>query len=526
MSESAKISKPVLRLWTALRVLAAAAFLLAPCALPAAAQNLPLDDKARYEKTLEEKVEGVLLKLLGPNQAKVVVQASMDFTRTEKVNLTSEAAANPEKSSLFKWENMSSDSSIPGIPGTKVSMAENATSYLMPGFPSLEPIGSEEKSYQRQMLYPASFIKRLTVSVILDKNRSNAEAQSVRTVVSEVLGLDLARGDELSIIRTPFAPFWKTLWYTPDAVSVIFKYVILTIMGIVAMIVVSIGFLRLAGAMNTMAQAQQGQQITMDLGREALAAAAGPGAAEKPSPSPAMPKEAEVAAAGRRELMFDVRPDQVDSLAALMAGEDPGNVALVANHLKPSVRSAFLDRLPAGMSADVVSHMAGVRFVEADIIATIKEELERKLSGAVGGVSTVVEALDKAGLKARKSMLEQLEKKHPEIARQVRLKVLLPEDLERLSDKDLAALAAAVKPEDLASAFWGLPAAFKEKIKAQLPEKSWQTVSQAARFGAPSDEKVDSAVEHLVDSARALIREGRIADPLDRPAELLENKGA
>ncbi|HOI43784.1 MAG TPA: hypothetical protein PK523_12650, partial [Elusimicrobiales bacterium] len=45
-------------------------------------QSLPLDDKARYEKALEQKVEEVLIRLNGPNQAKVVVQASMDFTRT------------------------------------------------------------------------------------------------------------------------------------------------------------------------------------------------------------------------------------------------------------------------------------------------------------------------------------------------------------------------------------------------------------------------------------------------------------
>ncbi|MFA7009467.1 MAG: hypothetical protein WC204_11470, partial [Elusimicrobiales bacterium] len=48
-------------------------FFLSTPILPASAQTLPLDDKARYERSLETKVEEVLFRLLGPNQAKVVV---------------------------------------------------------------------------------------------------------------------------------------------------------------------------------------------------------------------------------------------------------------------------------------------------------------------------------------------------------------------------------------------------------------------------------------------------------------------
>ncbi len=490
------------------------------CFTSASAQSsLPLDDKARYEKSLEVKVEEVLLKLLGPNQAKVVVQASMDFTRTEKLDVTSGSGASgpgmpgfgtgADKTKTFKWENTSSE-------------AQPFNNYLLPGFPSPDlGTASDAKSYQKQMLFPTAFVKKLIVSVIVNKNMTEPEIQSVRTVVAEVLGLDLTRGDELSIIKTPFAPFWKTIWYSPGSLNLVFKYIILTIMGIVAMIVVSIGFLKLAGAMNTMAKAQQSHQITMDIGKGGLGGPGLPGGplslgmAGNERAESAASKEDGGGSEARQEVIFNVRPDQVDFLVTLMAGEDPANVALVTSHLDSAIRTDFLKKLPPETSSEVISHMANVRFVDADIVNTIKEELEKRLGSAVGGVGTVIAALDKVSLKAKKAMLETLEKRHPKLAAQVRGQVLLPEDLERFSERDLSVLISNFKLETLASAVWEFTQATRDKIKKQMAEKTWQMVEQTMKYGAPSGESSEKAAEELIAAALKLIKEGRISNPLE-----------
>ncbi|HBB66192.1 MAG: hypothetical protein A2X28_05755 [Elusimicrobia bacterium GWA2_56_46] len=472
-------------------------------------QNMPLDDKARYERSLEIKVEEVLVRLLGPNQAKVVVAADMDFTRTEKVDTTSQAAARAVKEGMFKWDN---------------SAEKQASSeYLLPGFPSLEEAKAkpENTSYQKQMLYPASFIKKLVVTVILNKELPDAEAQSVRSVVSEILTLDQKRGDELVIIKTPFAPFWRTIWYSPEAMNLVFKYGILTIMGIVAMVVVSIGFLKLAGAMNTMAKAQQSHQITMDMGKGLSGMAGLPGGGglgsgsleitklEKKEEEGGVKEESEL-----EKVVFNVRPDQVVFLVSLMNNEDPANVALVAAHLAPDVRSEFLRMLSPEAASDVISHMAKVRFVEPDTINTIKDELERRLSGALGGVQQVIEVLGRVNLRAKREMLEKLAQKDPETAGVVRSKIFLPEDLEKLSERDISVLTGSFKIETLALALWELPQSTKEMVKKQMADKTWQMVEQTMKYGAPSKESSEKAVEELVDAALALMKDDRISNPL------------
>ncbi|OGR71793.1 MAG: hypothetical protein A2179_04950 [Elusimicrobia bacterium GWC2_63_65] len=504
---------------------ALAAGALCSFAAAAAAQTLPLDDKARYEKALEQKVDDVLLQLLGPNQAKVVVQATMDFTRTEKVDVASGVRQKEDKSGLFKWQTATAEAGQP------------LNEYLLPGFPVMEPGEGGEgadgnKSYQKQTSFPASFIKKLVVTVIVNKTLPDAEAQNVRTVVSEVLSLDAQRGDELSVIRTPFAPVWRTIWYTPEAVSLVFKYGILSLIGIIGMIVVAVGFLKLAGAMNTMAKAQQSHQITMDMAKQGLGGPGLPGlpgAAGGEAAAAGEKKDGEKAGEGGEDAekaLFNIKPEHVDFLVKLMSGEDPANVALVAAHLSEDVKSEFLRRLPADFSAEVVANIAQMRFVEPEVIATIREELEKRLAGAFGGVNKAVAAMGKVSLRAKKEMLASLELRHPDLAREVRPRIFLADDLLKLTDKDMSLLATSVKLEDWALALWELPGEMRPKLKAQLADKSWAMLEQTMKYGSPSAEKKEAAVEGIVTAALKLMDEGRMANPLRAEGDALPAEAA
>ena len=221
------------------------------------------------------------------------------------------------------------------------------------------------------------------------------------------------------------------------------------------------------------------------------------------------------------KVVFNVRLDQVVFLVNMMGSEDPANVALVAAHLPPDVRGEFLRRLSPDAASEVISHMAKVRFVEPDLIHTIKDELERRLSGALGGVHQVIEVLERVNLRAKKEMLERLLEKDPETARLVRSKVFLTEDLALLSEKDMSVVISNFKVEVLASALWEFPQALKDAIKKQMADKTWQMVEQTMKYGAPSRDTSEKAAEELVELTLKLIKEGRIVNPLEEGAARL-----
>jgi len=491
-----------------IRFVASLLVLAAPAVLrpePLAAQSMPFEDKARYERTLEQKADEVLVRLLGPNQAKVVVETVMDFNRTEKFEY-----APKDKEDQFKW---------------RAAGDAQSGDYLLPGFPVAASSGGEEKrSYSRQMLYPSAFIKRMSVSIILNRDLPEADAENVRKVVSEILMLDVKRGDQLTVLKAPFAPLWRTIWYTPETVSLVLKYVMLGVMGIISIVVVAIGFLKLAGAMSTMAKVQQSHQITMDLGK-----GAGPGGADLPAlglgshadmARPARDKTEDAGQPENGDVVFNVRPAQVPFLVNMMVNEDPANVALVAGHLPPDVRGEFFRKLPSSFASDVIISMSKIRFIEPDVINTLKDELERRLSGTVGGLDVALSALEGVNLSARRGMLGELQKKQPELAAEVRKHILLPDDIALFSDRDLSLMVAAVKVEEWACALFDLPDAVRQKVKGQMAEKTWLMVEQSMSYGTPSPGKTEEAMENIMLAAAGLIKEGKIAWPPD-PERLL-----
>jgi flagellar motor switch protein FliG len=206
----------------------------------------------------------------------------------------------------------------------------------------------------------------------------------------------------------------------------------------------------------------------------------------------------------------------------MMTGEDPGNVALVAGHLAQEVRTEFLKKLPPPFASDVIINMSRIRFVEPEIIMTLKEELERRLSGAVGGVAGALEIIENVDLRSRMEMIAELGRKQPELAAELRRHVLLPEDLGKFSEKEISLLAGALKAEEWATALFELPAEVRTKLKAQMADRTWQMIEQSMSYGNPSREKIEEALGRVMAAAAAFIKEGKILNPSDAPQPMIE----
>lgn len=459
-------------------------------------QMIPLEEKSKYEKALEHKVDEVLMRILGPNQGKSFIQATIDFSRVEKIEANVDSRSKEKENPFFKWFNISTMSA--------------ETQYLLPGY----TVPSKKKEgYQTSIQFPVSFLKKLDVTIVLNTNVEESAAANIRIIVADLLSLDTARGDKLSIVRAPFAPLWKTVWYMPETMSLIFKYIALTLMGIIAIIVMAIGFLKLASAMSSMARTQT-HEISMDFTKSnAILEDAMSGGIPPALPAPEKRKEIEETTGEgeiEKPVVFNVKIEQVPFLVNMMDGEDPANVGIVAAHLEPDIRAEFFRCLSPKFVSEIIANMAKVRFVEPDIILTLKDVIENRLRGAVGGVDKILEAIDKVDSNNKKKLLEELKETHPELFQEVRKRVFLIEDIELLNDKDISILVSSVTIEDWATALWVIPANIRDKIKAQMLEKTWQMIEQTMSYGTPPKEKIEHTIEKILNTTVRLMKEGKI----------------
>jgi len=458
-------------------------------------QEIPFEEKAKYEKFLAQKVEDVIVKVLGPNQAKIVVETEMDFTKTEKVIYDK-----TEKKSLIMADKAGDVSGL---------------EYLMPGF--LSPSEKDDnKSYSKQLIFPSTFIKRIKVTALVNKKLEETLIVSIKNIILEVLNLNEKRGDEIVIVSSEFAPLWKNIWYNQESMSFIIKYIILSILGIISLIIVAIGFLKLAGAMNTMAKVQQSHQITMELG--GTSTGLGPNLPTTAISSlefktPTQSKSEKEVNDEENKIYFNIKPYQIDALVSLMIKESPSNVSIVVNHLSENIRQEFLKRLPEDFRLEVIAGLSKIRFLEEDTILTLKDELETRLAGAVGGLQDVLLSMKNLSYLEKSSMIKAMKEKYPELAKELMDNLLLPEHIYLLDENELSILVSSASVDDWAIFYSKIDDNFKNILRSQFSPTAWKIIEEKNKYEKPSEELIESAISNLMSVFEKLIKEGRIKRP-------------
>ncbi len=466
---------------------------------PIQAQTMvPFLEKSKFEKSLETKVDGVLLNILGPNRARVIINATLDFTKTESFKTEGARVATTKTSGLpYLWQEPSKSARpeelLPGVP-------------LDSGGPAAPAPPPQMRGYKKEDSFSIDFVKRLAVTLILDNSVKGSRSVEIGKITANLLNLNPKRGDSLTIVHTKFSPIWKTVWYSPETAGMLLKYILTGFLFFMALIVIAVGFIKIANSMRMMAN-NQAQQISMEMkGLEGEGGGFGRGAlmiGEQKSGESAPENKSEA-------IMFDVKIEQVESLAQMLLPEPPENIAIVASRLAPDVSKKLIDALPADIASSVISQLARPRFIDPEIIVNLKEELERRLSGAVGGVHYLAELMSAASQKRRHEMLEAVRAQNPALAEELRKKVFFIEDLSKLTTQEWSYLLSLVTYQEWSAALHEGPQSVIEAIKQNLSDKAWGVLSEMIAVASPSIEQVEAAQDKIGKSVSELISERRI----------------
>nr|WP_229854510.1 flagellar basal-body MS-ring/collar protein FliF [Thalassotalea marina] len=201
----------------------------------------------KREKEYLDKIDSILIPVVGLGNYTAQVDVTMDFTNSEET----QRRYNPDLPALrseMKVEETSIGGSAGGIPGALTNqppldsnIPENATgANAQKSVPSRKHSEStknfeldESISYTKQQ---TGVIRRISVSVALDylnkpnaegkvepSPRSVAELANIRRLLQGSIGFDLQRGDALEVVTLPFSrmemeepealPFYEQAWF-------------------------------------------------------------------------------------------------------------------------------------------------------------------------------------------------------------------------------------------------------------------------------------------------------------------------
>src|SRR5579884_199543 len=182
----------------------------AEASLEATATQLELQHG--YERRVEQQVQDLLDRTLGPGKAFVSASVLLDWERVEANNeIYSPNNTQPQVRSSRTVEDTANSQGAPasgGVPGTQ---SNTASSYQQVGSGGASTSGHKEttqnfelsKTVEKVSRLPGS-VKRLSVSVVLDSSIPADQVAELQKAIPAAVGLDSSRGDQVQIASVPF----------------------------------------------------------------------------------------------------------------------------------------------------------------------------------------------------------------------------------------------------------------------------------------------------------------------------------
>lgn len=464
------------------------------------------------EQALEERVQGVLTKILGPNKVRViiVVEPNVERSVTEIETWAEQKSKEEEGKGKLKERKDVRPPKVkellPGIP-LKKSVLEREE--VAPTSEAKKEATGMKKRVESIVKLPPSFVKRITATLIIDRKVSDALVDTVKSVVNELLSLDPKRGDKLIIRRMAFIPVtpWWSLLFKPQTYLVVIG-MLLTI----TLLIFLFGPLKtfFQNLLNTMKELK-GSRTEIE-STTATKEGVGPGLVTAEGLPQKMEGEVtEEEGKGIPQTFRFVKESNLKRLLYLIKNEPPEGMALVLSYLTPDQAAKLFSSLSPELQLQVALNLTTVKQMDGRLVSRIEENIREKINLLKGGADEFVEIFDRLDKDLRERILNALEKKNPKVAKKIRGLTFFFEQIATIDNPTMRIIFGEINTADLAIALRKASEEVKSKIMENMSAGGAVLLKEEMEFGKPlTDQVIEQQQQKIVDLILRLEKEGKI----------------
>lgn len=210
-------------------------------------------------------------------------------------------------------------------------------------------------------------------------------------------------------------------------------------------------------------------------------------------------------------------------LLSFIQDEHPQTIALILAYMPTNQAAMILTKLPAELRGDVAERIAGMDQTPPEVIRSVEQVLERKVSNVItteltkaGGPKALVDLLGRVDRTTERLILENLSETNPELADEVKNMMFVFEDVVQLDDRAIQTVLKEIDVKDLATALKGVNAEVQDKIFRNMSERAVNMLKEDMEFMGPvklsvveeSQQKVVAAVRRLEESGEIQLGRG------------------
>ena len=217
------------------------------------------------------------------------------------------------------------------------------------------------------------------------------------------------------------------------------------------------------------------------------------------------------------EFLEDVGPEQI---LGIVEGELPETIALVLAHLKAQSASAVMAGLNQDVRTDVAQAIATMTSASPEAVTIVSDVLKSRAGAVVhprdqievvGGIQPLVDIINRADVETEKALLESLEARDPELAEEIRSRMLTFADLVKLERRDLQQILQGIDLGVLALAMKGSAEPVRDAIEKNISERNRDILrDEIEAVGSVRLSKVEEARAEIVRVIREQEASGKI----------------
>jgi flagellar motor switch protein FliG len=216
-------------------------------------------------------------------------------------------------------------------------------------------------------------------------------------------------------------------------------------------------------------------------------------------------------------------------LLSLIQNEHPQTIALILSYCTSEQASVILSELPREVQLDVVGRIATMDSTSPEVIKDIEKMIENKLSMGeavgtteIGGIKYMAEILNSIDRGTEKFIMEELGKKDPKLAEEIRNKMFVFEDITTLDAIYVQRFLQDVNTNDLLVALKGSNKEVADIFYANMSLRMKETMEEEAKYlhGVRISD-VEEAQQKLVALVRKLEESGEVVISRGRRDEII-----
>ena len=217
-------------------------------------------------------------------------------------------------------------------------------------------------------------------------------------------------------------------------------------------------------------------------------------------------------------------------LLSLIQNEHPQTMALILSYCTSDQAATILSELPQEVQLDVVQRIATMDSTSPDAVRDVEKMIESKLSmsesigfAEIGGTKYMAGVLNLVDRSTEKYLMEELSKKDPKLAEEIRNRMFVFEDIATLDSMYIQRFLQDVNANDLLIALKGCSKEITDVFYSNMSMRLRETLEEESKYlhgvrmsnVEEAQQKLVALIRTLEESGDVVIERGRKDETID-----------